>query len=169
MSIRHRAILTAGLCLFASGADAACLVDQVQDQWNSTSGGFRWQSFTAGESGLLCRVDVNTANALDDATLAIYAGEGLAGAVLHTQSVDLGADVSQIPIDAPVELASGETYTIHFEEITAWRLQTGDPYGGGVGNINPDVDFWFRTHVDAVSVPATARSWGRIKARYRSE
>lgn len=169
MSMRRHTMIIGALVATTGPASAACLVDQAQESWNSTSGGFRWQSFTAAEAGFLCQVDVNTAGALDGATLEIYAGEGTAGAELHAQSVDLAGEVTSIPIDAPVVVESGDVFTIHFVEIPSWRLQTGDPYAGGVGNINPDVDFWFRTHVDAMSTPTETRSWGRLKVRYASE
>jgi hypothetical protein len=153
--------------LASAAAHAACLVDQVQESWNSTSGGFRWQSFTAGETGALCRVDLNTADGQQDVSLEIYEGEGTLGVQLHQQIVDLPGDETSIALDALVQVEAGSTYTLHFPEIPTWRLQTGDPYPGGIGNINPDVDFWFRTHVDAGgSVPAEAASWGAVKATF---
>jgi hypothetical protein len=160
--------IVAFACGFApASAPADCLVDQVQDSWNSTSGGFRWQSFTAGDSGLLCQVDVNTDGSQEDVVLQVYEGEGLSGTPLHQQTFDLLGDVTSIVLDASIEIEAGAIYTIHFEDITTWRLQTGDPYPGGVGNINPDVDFWFRTYVDPAAVPTSVSSWGGVKAGFR--
>lgn len=157
--------LTLGVPALAS---ADCLVDQAQDTWNSTSGGFRWQSFTAGESGVLCRVDLNTTSGQQNVTLEIHEGEGPAGTQLHQQVVDLPGDEVAILLDAQVVVEAGSTYTIHFADIPTWRLQTGDPYPGGVGSINPDVDFWFRTHVDAMgSVPVRRASWAGVKSVFR--
>jgi len=166
MSLRI-ALMTA-LAFAPLVARADCLVDQEQASWNSTSGGDRWQSFTAGDIGQLCQVDVSTSDAQADVTIEIFEGEGTLGTLLHQQVVDMPADVASIPIDAPVEVVTGMIYTIHFPSILTWRLQTGNPYPGGVGNINPDVDYWFRTYIDTTGpVPTEASSWGTLKAVYR--
>ena len=168
MSISKALVAALMLLLVPFVAGADCLVDQQQTSWNSTSGGFRWQSFTADDAGFLCQVDVNTADAQTDVTIEIYQGEGTLGALLHTQVVDLPVDVASIVIDAPVNVAAAMTYTIHFPSILTWRLQTGNPYPGGVGSINPDVDYWFRSYVDPSGPVSTERgSWGALKAVYR--
>ena len=163
-TLRIAIILTT---VITSPAWAGCALDQEQSSWNSTSGGFRWQSFTPGDAGLLCQVDVNTTNAQNGVVLEVYEGEGTTGALLHTEELDLAGDVTAIPITGVVPVDAGETYTLHFADIPTWRLQTGDPYAGGVGNINPDVDFWFRTYVAAESTPTRPRSWGGVKSVYR--
>lgn len=166
---RAIAVLAGGLVFLftASLAVAACDLDQAQTNWNSSSGGDRWQSFTAGADGFLCRVEIDCFNPQAGSTLHVYQGAGTLGALLHTQSVDLVADVSTIDLDGPVAVTSGAVYTIHFSATNAWRLQTGNPYAGGQGSINPDVDYWFRTYVGDAPTAVSETGWGSVKKLFR--
>jgi hypothetical protein len=166
---RVRSVLAGGFVLLfaASFAEAVCDLDQAQTSWNSSSGGDRWQSFTAGADGFLCRIEINCFNPQAGSVLRVYAGGGTLGALLHTQNVDLVADVSTIDLDAPVAVSSGAVYTIRFQDANAWRLMTGNPYAGGQGSINPDVDYWFRTYVGDAPIAVDETGWGSVKKLFR--
>src|SRR5262249_55690428 len=78
---------------FVAGPEA---LDQQQ---TAATGGIgapnNWQSFTAGQSGLLTRIELQVGSPLTNGsspgTIRIYAGEGTSGALLASESVTFAA------------------------------------------------------------------------------
>jgi hypothetical protein len=125
-----------------------CRSDQEVVTFTSSAGGDRWQSFTAGLAGELCRVEINCQNPSTGNTFEVYAGEGTGGTRHHQQTgVALSAGVTAVELTAPVTVLLGSVYTIRFTSTNAWRLQIPGSYAGGRASCCANDDFWFRTHV----------------------
>lgn len=142
-------------CNAAGGGD----LDQAVEDSNAGGGGLdQWQSFTAGMSGGLTRVDLGVFSPLGQVaspgTLRIYEGEGTGGVELHTQDVTFEAtmdDFQQFELSTPVVVQEGSVYTIRFgapEMTIGWVFfDNEDPYAGGVSSASSEDDFLFRTLV----------------------
>lgn len=149
-------------CTAAGGGEP----DQAVEDWDSAGGSAdQWQSFTAGASGGLVRVDLAVSSPLGETAgsgmLRIYEGEGTGGAELSAMEVvytpNLG-DFQQFSLEPPVVLAQGSVYTIRFsasEMNIGWvRYMNSDAYAGGRGSLGEDIDYAFRTLV-APCAPGT--------------
>ncbi|MBL9157919.1 MAG: tail fiber domain-containing protein [Verrucomicrobiales bacterium] len=124
-----------------------------------------WQSFTAGHTGRLTRIELKVGSPLGSSssagTIRIYAGEGLGGTVLATQSVTFAVVPQQtyqaFTLSTSVAIASGEKYTIGIEvpqvDFSWMYFDPGNPYAGGRSDIS-GWDLGFRTHVTPVSSEA---------------
>jgi alpha-tubulin suppressor-like RCC1 family protein len=145
---------------------AATAVDQQQTVQNSFGSGTDvWQSFTAGQSGQLTRVEFNGASGIGGqsrvATLQVYSGEGTTGPLLGSSSITLiddgaGAWVSST-IPGQVVVVAGRRYTVRLVATGSnFFLSASDAnsYPGGRTN-GPDFrDYMFRTYVTgAASTP----------------
>ncbi len=171
------------LLLIARSASAQCTMDQVQDQWNGGTsernlpGYSEWQSFTAGESGALCEVDLLFCNinvpVIGTGTLNVFAGEGTAGTLLATQPVSVNGSATplNLPFWAQWSLANGpqlemdSVYTVQFVPTLGGGLP--DPYliqiqlpgsyaGGHCYNLGTQGDLAFRTFASAVATGSAA-------------
>ena len=105
-------------CTAAGGGEP----DQGVEDWDVGGGAAdQWQSFTAGASGGLVRVDLVVSSPLGmmagPGMIRIYEGEGTGGAELGAQDVmyepNLG-EFQQFTIDPPVVVAEDAVYTIRF-------------------------------------------------------
>jgi hypothetical protein len=149
---------------------AANALDQQQAVQNSFGTGTDlWQSFTAGQSGQLTRIEFNGASGVGGqsrtATIQIYAGEGTAGALMATSTITLldasnGAWVTS-SIPGQLLVVAGRQYTIRIS-ITGSNIflsaSDANSYLGGRTN-GPDFrDYMFRTFV----TPATQTSMFNI-------
>jgi len=142
-------------CMAAGGGEP----DQAVEDSNAGGGGLdQWQSFTAGVSGGLTRVDLAVYSPLGEmdspGTIRIYEGEGTAGSELHLEDVVFAAgmdEFQQFELSLPVVVAEGSVYTIRFgvpEMTVGWtRQNSGDVYPQGASSLQPDDDFLFRTLV----------------------
>lgn len=155
---------------------AQCLPDQVQDQWNGGTsernlpGYYEWQSFTAEVTGALCGIDVLFCNinvpVVGTGTLQVFAGEGIGGALLASQAVNVDGSATAVNLPfwanwmltAPPNLEAGAVYTLQFIPTQGGGLP--DPYliqitlpglypGGQCFNLGADGDIAFRTLMDA--------------------
>jgi hypothetical protein len=116
-----------------------------------------WQSFTAGQSGLLTRVDLLLGGSGTDTTsLALYEGEGTGGPLLMRQDY-----VYQVPafafktfmVSNTPYLTAGRQYTLRFFAASAhastWFGNNTNPYAGGRSEIDPAIDYAFKTYISA--------------------
>jgi len=152
----------------------ATTVDQMQTSFtfNSMSSGLTYavdayQSFTAGVSQQLTRVDMNLSTfGASQATFSVYQGAGTGGTLLSSQLIPITShgpnDYQSIVLPVSVALTSGQVYSLRVQSTTTEQVSfyysTGNLYAGGeavgngVGASGAGVDLLFRTYV----APATA-------------
>ncbi len=119
-----------------------------------------WQSFTAGLSGTLSQIDQGFVNPMTGtATLNIYTGSGLGGALVHTQGVTIsgtGTYWVEYPISSPVYVTAGQMYTFQIVPTQGGGLPDPYPvqvtwdttsYTAGVSTAGEGYDYVFRTFV----------------------
>jgi hypothetical protein len=144
----------------------------MRDQASDADGGAypsqtsHWQSFTAGETGVLTRVDVNRwwDGPSTGYSLKIRDGEGTGGQVLYSQGgINLADGLVSINIDAPPALTKGHVYTWELTNNTGFILigYNWATYAGGKGdfaeNNAPDMDFQFATYLKPTAGVPTPR------------
>lgn len=158
-------------------------LDQVQSTINGLYGNDRneWQSFTAGISGFLSRVEVfrdifvppfGTRKPAGPALVKIYAGEGTSGPLLATGSLPQQRNFNPIwqrlNLSPAVPITAGSQYTI---ELTSelptsnplyWEVNTTDPYPGGRASGGVNEDKMFRTYVDTQTVSLNTDVLGKV-------
>ncbi|SHE46364.1 autotransporter-associated beta strand repeat-containing protein [Marinomonas polaris DSM 16579] len=118
------------------------------------------QSFTATKTGVLSSINllVNTA-AESDVTLSVYSGEGVGGALLHSQTVSASelshlatdfTDWETISLSELVNITAGNRYTFVFgnADPVQFYYHTNTYAGGGLfasdsGGIQTDYDLLF--------------------------
>lgn len=131
------------------------MLDQVHDpNPNLALLGGLWQSFTAGMTGSLVRIDVlvHGTNPNPSGTLQIREGEGASGEILAVQSFDdfptgSGAWVS-ISLSRPPFVESGQQYSFQFTTSHHFRGRNDDSYADGVCSVGGGSDdMLFRTYV----------------------
>lgn len=144
----------------------AGVLDQTSGAEFTLSDDDRWQSFTAGATGRMTRIDLWRQGSSGNATLRIYAGEGVGGALLHTQSIALAdsGDFTAIMLTTPIDLDAGQRYT--------WRLSDGgafflfgnaNGYAGGISDISSSFDYAFRTYlVTQLTTALTVANSGNV-------
>ncbi len=127
-----------------------------------------WQSFTAGTSGLLTRVDFgryNGGNGTVNTTMNIYSGEGTGGTLLGSVPVTIDDNAPsglQSVLFAPslgINLTAGQFYTFAFPASAGFGLRFSgatDPYPGGVCSVGGNYDLQFKTYVTNGYVPPQA-------------
>lgn len=168
--VSFRSLETDGTCAGPMVDNVRVLAQTVLDQ-SQTVGGWaaggldQWQSFTAGQTGLLSRLDLNVGSGLVNqpqaGILRIYAGEGTGGALLATQEVVFQYKLNEFQTFqflAPAFLQSGSQYTYRFSipQITVgWvYLNLNNPYPNGRSSHAPGADYLFRTYVTpAAGIP----------------
>jgi hypothetical protein len=139
-------------------AQPELVLDQSQTVGGWGAGGLdQWQSFTAGKTGLLTRLDLEVESGLVDqpqaGVLRIYAGEGTGGPLLATQEVtfqyEFGFQTFQFSTPALVQAGSLYTYRFSIPQINVgWvSLNLNDPYPNGRASHAPEADYLFRTYV----------------------
>ena len=135
------------------------VLDQSQTVGGWGAGGLdQWQSFTAGRTGLLTRLDLGVNSGLLDepqaGVLRIYEGEGTGGPLLATQEVTFQYKLNefqsfQFLTPALVQAGSLYTYRISVPNINVgWiYLNINNPYPNGQASYTPQYDYLFRTYV----------------------
>jgi|GEM_PF-6764068 len=123
-----------------------------------------WQSFTAGITGNLTKVHLNTRARYTfiglpvsaNATLKIHQGQGTGGAVLATRSITVEDDWGwrAYTFSSPPFLESGNIYTVAvaiedtiYSERTWMKVSNSDAYAGGRCNVSASRDLAFQTYV----------------------
>ena len=135
------------------------VLDQSQTVGGWSAGGLdQWQSFTAGRTGLLTRLDLNVGSGLVNAAqagvLQIYAGEGTGGPLLATQEVIFEYKLNEyqtFQFSTPAFVQAGSLYTYRFsipQINVGWvYLNLNNPYPNGQCSSHPGADYLFRTYV----------------------
>ncbi|WP_400192364.1 tail fiber domain-containing protein [Hymenobacter sp. B81] len=120
-----------------------------------------WQSFTAGSTGLLTRIDIRAAAAVKDeiqVTMRLRSGQGLSGPVLASQTFTvtdnccpiLNPTAPQVCVfSAPAGVTAGQVYTWTLESADLFNIffteNNGYPAGiyskGTIFNANWDAQF----------------------------
>lgn len=154
---------------FTAGSGTAVL-DQASDASNSSGFSFNvWQSFTAGVTGVLTRVEYAGFREATDfnATCRIYSGEGTGGTLLATIPFVVaggGGPSTFLPIDINpllqrVNVTAGQVYSFQITSDTHFRLPWGTfggtppgaSYSGGRGDVGngsgSNIDLRFKTFV----------------------
>lgn len=128
------------------------------DTTTTTNYPVRWQSFTAGASGVLTRLDLKLGIPVpgdSPLTVNVYSGEGTAGALLGTADTTILAaagDWRTVEFSEPPALTAGAVYTYEIDvpaaTYTFMYVAGGDPYPGGRSSLfDPDSDLAFETYV----------------------
>jgi hypothetical protein len=125
---------------------------------------FLWQSFSAGQTGLLTRIGFYITSPESPqgagATLSIYAGEGTGGALLDTETIVIQPNwgYQLFQLSTPPAIQAGSKYTIALSVGAAnlfWiRADIGNPYAGGRSDFSATADYSFQTY----ATPVTNRS-----------
>ena len=150
-------------------------LDQNQPQWNGGTsernlpGYYEWQSFTAGISGSLSKIDLMFCNTNvkvnGTGTLKVYTGQGTTGTLLLTQSVSVNGTAYNFNqpfwqswnLNTTPNITVGSLYTFQFIPTQGGGLT--DPYliqiylpsiyaGGQNYNLGTLGDCTFRTYVN---------------------
>ncbi len=118
-----------------------------------------WQSFTAGASGYLSKIDFwDGGNSVGTFIMKIYKGQGTGGTLLGTANTvnrnNSGWEYVSFTFPNPISLTATQQYTFAVEVSgTYWDtdINEGNPYSGGVvyydGIIYSDNDTRFKTYV----------------------
>lgn len=118
-----------------------------------------WQSFTAGVTGTLIRIDLGFfSNMSGSGQLQILEGEGINGMILQTLTVPMVCN-SGLQLcwmkwkDINVQVTAGHQYTFNLipnadsiPDPYKVAIRSGDPYPGGTSTRSGS-DFMFRTYV----------------------
>lgn len=106
------------------------------------SGGSRWQSFTAAQTGSWIQLKLGWANATGSTTLNIYSGEGNGGTLLLSMTIPKANGLQTYTLTTPVAVTAGNKYTFEVMDPTV-NLSIGSAYAGGYYNGNGTFDLWF--------------------------
>jgi hypothetical protein len=118
------------------------------------------QSFTAAVTGNLDKLELQVAILFTpgNVVLNIYAGQGIGGTLLSTQTVNINANGTlSIPI-ANVPVVAGNVYTFNFQtaSMNAYVWMTNDTYPGGgwynSGTMYTSYDVAFKTYVTTPTI-----------------
>jgi hypothetical protein len=137
-------------------------IDQVQNTANGaySENSLLWQSFTAGATGYLSKIDFWDAG-MSEGTffMNIYEGEGISGTLLGSSS-QVSRDNNPygfVPffMTNEISVTSGQMYTFEVVISGHWLVDINDtnPYAGGVlftaGAVYPDDDSRFKSYVSS--------------------
>ena len=131
-----------------------------------------WQSFTAGQSGLLSRAQLLTESA-GTITVTVYDGLGIGGTALGSGALS-APDTGYYYVSLPnIPVVAGRRYTLGFASSNGALLRTAaSRIAGAIGSIHfngtdQPTDWWFQTFVvrptlDAVAETAASVAWTGI-------
>jgi hypothetical protein len=125
------------------------------------------QSFTAGSSGSLSKIDVKLSNGMygqpdNNVTLTLRDGEGTDGDVLFSTGLSTSSSTAEwISVDiSGVEITQGSKYTIHLtsttfiDEAFMWARDNTNPYPNGKSFYSNtayiDYDLCFKTYISTL-------------------
>ncbi|HMT71518.1 MAG TPA: tail fiber domain-containing protein [Saprospiraceae bacterium] len=158
-----------------SGNISNAVIDQQQtSSTNTNNGTTHWQSFTAGVTGLLTKIDLPLNSPLGTSTspgtIKIYQGEGISGTLLSSTAVTYnnipGFPWQSFTLADFVNIIAGNIYTIQFSAPVVndyWILYNNtNPYAGGRSDYGVNIDLLFKTYVTTLS-DALVVSNGKVK------
>ena len=125
------------------------------------------QSFTAGSSGSLSKIDVKLSNGMygqpdNNVALTLRDGEGTDGDVLFSTGLSTSSSTAEwISVDiSGVEITQGSKYTIHLtsttfiDEVFMWARDNTNPYPNGKSFYSNtayiDYDLCFKTYISTL-------------------
>ncbi|MCX4241261.1 hypothetical protein [Paraliomyxa miuraensis] len=121
----------------SSSGTMACTPGPAEVEFESLgdfiSQGDAWQSFTADTNGDIVRIDFywNLSGTNDSFTINVYEGEGIAGALLHSQlfpgqgmGTFVGFDSINV-LSTPVPITAGSIYTVQGTDTFGWQTASG--------------------------------------------
>ncbi|BCY27615.1 LamG-like jellyroll fold domain-containing protein [Flavobacterium okayamense] len=143
------------------------------------------QSFTAGVTGDLSQINLRLGDTgaftPGDFQLTIYNGNGYAGAVLNTTTLNISSTSSglteeyAIVLSSPVSITAGNMYTFDFRGLGSASINFRANFGGYgpggyyFGSGNPGLyntyDIWFKTFVSPPASPATHLNFDGVNDR----
>ena len=144
-------------------------VSNTTNPYDSTAGGAFdvGQSFTANASGTLSSIKLAN-NVAGTFTLEIYSGAGVAGSLLHTQTITTSDTVTDLTtytleshtINSTVNVTNGQSYTFQLKKIATNHdllinqsiYAGGDVYASGTA-AGPD-DLLFEVEINTNSAPS---------------
>ncbi|MFZ4796121.1 MAG: PKD-like domain-containing protein [Bacteroidia bacterium] len=136
------------------------------DDWNLTNSSELGQSFTAGLSGTISRIELKTANNNSSSAtfnFILYQGDGYGGTVLNSQSISSPSSAGttfQINYASGITLTTGQKYTFRLQWTSGsskfYAYGNNNGYSGGDFYLNgsifsPARDLDFKTYVTANS------------------
>jgi hypothetical protein len=131
-----------------------------------------WQSFTAGVTGKMTRLDVYFGRAATAATFnfSIHEGEGVGGTLLYQQNVAGGPWMSwkAYTLSTSIDITKGTKYTWRFQgkvpsPYSGTCLVGGDDnYAGGRSDYSTSRDFSFKTYVKPIAPELVVTSDGKV-------
>ncbi len=150
--------------VFSTPVNPAALDQSQTNVAYGTGSSDQWQSFTAGASGQLTRIDLGVSSPVapqsSAGTITIYAGEGTGGAVLSTTAVTFVPSgfnsLQSFAISGGPVLTAGQIYTYRFKvpSITVgWVWGQDGAYAGGHCSFNANCDFVFKTYIAPAATP----------------
>ncbi|MGI4865926.1 MAG: glycine-rich protein [Janthinobacterium lividum] len=122
-----------------------------------------WQSFTAGVTGTLTRLDLSLRPSGSGTTgqLSLYSGEGTTGTQLSSQAITFqvvgSGGYQQYVLTTPVPVTAGQQYTYQLNGLSGTVSSSGantNPYAGGRNRGDAGSDLAFKTYV---TTPNAAR------------
>jgi hypothetical protein len=141
-SIKYFKAALVALCLLTSfNTKGQNVIDQFDTTYNGgmsarTLQGYSWyQTFTAGLSGNMDRIDIGFFNAITAVgTLEVFEGFGRSGLLIYTgqYNVNCPSGGCMIPFPVNCSLVAGNPYTFHFSPDSGFP----DPYGVQVDYTN---------------------------------
>ena len=167
LSVRIGSALAVGGLRVFGAADTAILgvleegtLDQQSLEAPYLGGNFGpWQTFTAGQTGYLTRLDVISAGE-QAVTVTVFAGEGLGGPVLYSGAHTLvdgwgtPTPFTMVTLSPPPAVTAGATYTwLVSDNVNNLGIALSDTYPGGYFGKSAGWDLAFRTVVSAPATP----------------
>ncbi len=157
------------LTALGSGGGSAQVLDQSQLVYNggtsarTLAGYSEWQSFTAGITGTMIRLDIGFFTLINGVgQLKIFSGSGTAGTLLWGQTVNVvcGGGNCTLPFNVSLPVIAGQVYTFQFipgagmPDPYGIQISSPGPYAGGVmaivdpsGTYPTGFDMVFKTYV----------------------
>ncbi|MDQ6961735.1 MAG: hypothetical protein Q9M28_04290, partial [Mariprofundaceae bacterium] len=147
----------------------------------SNTGNQMGQSFIAPRSGTLASLGITSSVASTGATLKIYSGDGIAGTLLHTQTIAVDNNTTAaagvvsayiyqaVPLNLVVSVISGQSYTFDITATGYFPVFDGNNYTGGMqyntGTGVPAYDLFFQAVINGSNnAPALGGSFNSIAA-----
>ena len=149
----------------AAGSEAID-VNNSSGAMTGTGGSTQWQSFVAGQTGVLTKIAImgNGVSGIRTGTLTIFAGSGIGGTQLSTQSVALPPNngLFDLVLSSTVNVVQGQTYTFEITDpsggnfIATATALSGTSYFSNSYGLNPGWSLAFNTWVSPRSGNITA-------------
>ncbi len=142
------------------GADQS----QLSVAGNGALNSLRWQSFTAGLSNYLLRVEVGlNVNTIGGLAFELRQGQGTGGAVLATTTLTTTATGSgqliNIALPVPILLVAGQLYTLTLIQTSGshqWQSNAGNSYASGTSDAGSTIDRRFVTYMRRTGLALSA-------------